>query len=206
MSNAEDLPTRPKQERARQTRRRMIEAAYGLFCERGYGVPLTEVAAVAGVSVQNVYLGFQNKRQLAREALQLAVHGPDLDLPPHEQPWFEQLVKSTDAREAIRIWVENTLPVYRRVAPLAGMFIAEPELSDTWERSEKLRMFGFRQAMTAVAPKGKFRQRYDVDAAVQVMFVLLSPLVYQEFVGRLGWSTDRWGDWVAELLADTIFA
>src|SRR5215472_18474562 len=179
MSSAQDLPTpppaRPKQERARQTRRRMIEAAYRLFCEQGYGVPLTEVAAAAGFSVQNVYLAFQNKRQLAREALQLAVHGPDLDLPPHEQPWFQRLLKATNARDAIRIWVENTLPVYARVAPIAGMFLAEPELFETWERSEKLRMFGFRQAMSAVAPKGKFRRGCNLDTAVQVMFALLSP-------------------------------
>jgi AcrR family transcriptional regulator len=183
----------------------MIEAAYHLFCEQGYGVPLTEVAATAGVSVQNVYLAFQNKRQLAREALQWAVHGPDLDLPPHEQPWFQRLLRSTNAADAIRIWVENTMPVYARVAPIAGMFLAEPELSDTWERSEKLRMFGFRQAMSAVAPKGKFRRGCNLDTAVQVMFVLLSPAVYQEFAGRLGWSPDRWGSWVADLLTRAIF-
>jgi AcrR family transcriptional regulator len=183
----------------------MIEAAYRLFCEHGYGVPLTEVAASAGVSVQNVYLAFHNKRQLAREALQWAVHGPDLDLPPHEQPWFQRLLKSRDAADAIRIWVENTMPVYARVAPIAGMFLAEPELSDTWERSEKLRMFGFRQAMSAVAAKGKFRPGCDLDTAVQVMFVLLSPAVYQEFVRRLGWAPDRWGRWVADLLTRAIF-
>src|SRR5215467_13541805 len=106
------------QERSRQTRRRIVEAAYRLFSERGYGVPLAEVAEAADVSVQNVYFSFQNKRRLAGEALQLAVHGPDLDLPPHEQPWFQDLMAAPTAARAMAVWVDNTLPVYRQVAPL----------------------------------------------------------------------------------------
>jgi AcrR family transcriptional regulator len=184
----------------------MVKAAYDLFQERGYAVPLTEVAEAAGVSVQNVYFAFQNKRQLAREALQWAVHGPDIDLPPHEQPWFQDLLKASTAREAVRIWVDNTVPVYGRVAPIAGMFLSEPELADTWDRSEKLRMYGFRQAMGAIATKGAFREGYDLDTAVQVMFVFLSPLVYQDFVGRLKWPASRWGAWTADTLAGAIFS
>src|SRR5258708_7746041 len=73
------------------------------------------------------------------------------------------------ASDAVRIWVENTLPVYARVAPVAGMFLAESELTETWDRSEKLRMYGFRHAMAAIAPKGVFRAGCDLDTAAQVM-------------------------------------
>src|SRR5437016_4737527 len=148
MSTQESSPTdrpsaRPKQERSRRTQMRMVEAAYELFRQRGYAVPLTEVAEAAAVSVQNVYFTFQNKRRLAREVLQWAVHGPEVDRPPHEQPWFQQLLAASTASDAVGIWVENTLPVYARVAPLAGMFLAESELAETWDRSEMLRMYGF---------------------------------------------------------------
>src|SRR5258708_2000202 len=183
----------------------MVEAAYQLFRERGYGVPLTEVAELAAVSVQNVYCNFQNKRQLAREVLQWAVHGRAIDLPPHEQAWFQELLAASVASDAVRIWVENTLPVYARVAPVAGMFLAESELTETWDRSEKLRMYGFRHAMAAIAPKGVFRAGCDLDTAAQVMFVLLSPLVYEEFVTRLQWPPARWGMWVADLVTRAIF-
>jgi hypothetical protein len=50
------------------------------------------------------------------------VHGPDIDLPAHEQPWFRDLVAASTAAMAISIWVRNTVAVYRRVAPLAGMW------------------------------------------------------------------------------------
>jgi hypothetical protein len=131
--------------------------------------------------------------------------GPEIDLPPHEQPWFQELLSASSVSEAVRIWVENTLRVYARVAPIAGMFLSESELSEPWDRSEKLRMYGFRQAMTAIAPKGVFREGCDLETAVQVMFVLLSPLVYQEFVVRLRWPPARWGTWVADLMTRAIF-
>ena len=197
--------TEPKQARARETRRRTVDAAYRLFCERGYAVSLTEIAAAARVSVQNVYVSFRNKRNLAREALELAVHGPELDLPPHEQPWFQDVVAARDATAAIAVWVTNLLPIYARVAPLAPMFISEPELAEVWERSEELRMFGFTEVMKVVAPKGTLAPGLDDRAGVEVMFVLLSPLVYQEFVGRLAWRPERWGDFTTGLLATAIF-
>ncbi len=189
-----------------ETRRRTVEAAYGQFCERGYGVPLTEIAIAARVSVQNVYVSFRNKRTLAREALQFAVHGPGADLPPHEQPWFREVVAAVDGAVAVRVWVENLLPVYARVAPLAPMFISEPELADVWARSEKLRMFGFRQVMSVIAPKGKLSPGLDLESAVQVMFVHLGPLVYQQFVGGMLWAPERWGAFTSDLLTSAIFS
>src|SRR5258708_23046494 len=104
----------------------MVEAAYQLFRERGYGVPLTEVAELAAVSVQNVYFTFQNKRQLAREGLQWPVHGRAIDLPPHEQAWFQELFAASVASAAVRIWVDNTLPLYAPVPPVSRLSLPPP--------------------------------------------------------------------------------
>lgn len=195
-----------RRERSRRTRRKMVEAAYRLFAARGYGVPLTDVAAEANVSVQNVYFAFHNKQALVSEALQLAVLGDDRPEPPHRRPWFKKLADARDASTALKLWVDNTLPIYARVAPLSGMFLSEPELADMWAHSEQLRVEGFREVMTLVATKGKLRPGVGVDEATDVMFVLLSPVVYQEFVRGRGWTPERWGSWVARVVHQAAFA
>ncbi|MEA2647316.1 MAG: hypothetical protein QOE92_2399 [Chloroflexota bacterium] len=183
----------------------MVASAYRMFAERGYGVPLGEVAADAGVSVQNLYLLFQNKQNLVHEALQLAVLGDDQPEPPHRRPWFQEVVNAARPGPAIRVWVDNTLPIYARVAPLAGMFQSEPEVADIWANSERLRYEGFLEVMQLVATKGRFRKGVDMAQAADVIFVLLSPMVYQEFVGGRGWKPEAWGAWVADLVTAALF-
>jgi hypothetical protein len=79
------------------------------------------------------------------------------------------------------------------------------ELTEAWDRSEKLRLSGFRCAMAAVAPKGRFRPGHDQNTAADVMFVMLSPLVYQECVDRLKWPVQRWSGWAADAVTRALF-
>src|SRR5207248_3972643 len=99
----------------------MVEAAYKLFSEEGYGVPLTAIAAEAGVAVQTLYFTFHTKLDLMGEVLALAVLGDDRPIPPHERPWFEELVKEPDPRKALQLMVDSTTDIFERVAPLLGI-------------------------------------------------------------------------------------
>lgn len=196
-----------RRERAQATRRRMVEAAYDLFAERGYNVPLAEVAERAGVAVQTVYFTFHNKATLMSAVLTLAVLGDDLPLAPHQRPWFDRLKAEPDPRKALRHMVDGTTDIFRRVAPLLGIFqTADPELSLLWERSEKLRLEGYRSpVMQTLATKGRLRRGLDLDAAADILFVLLSPSVYREMVIQRSWAEDRWRKWIAELIAGALF-
>ena len=199
------LPDR-RRERSRATRRRMVEAAYRLFCERGYGVPLSDIAAAAGVSVQNIYFAFGNKQTLVEEALKLAVLGDDLPLGPHERPWFQAVISATDPAVALKVFVDNTLPIYERVAPLASMFMSEPDLAELWAGSEKLRLDGFRYVTGVIAAKASLRAALDLAGATDLVFVLMSPATYREFVAGRGWTSERWASWTAASLAELLFA
>jgi AcrR family transcriptional regulator len=194
-----------RRQRSARSRRRIADAAYRLLVERGYAVPIGDIALEAGVAVQTVYVAYRTKVALAQAALERAVLGDAAPLPPHRQPWFATLREVATPAEAIRIWVENTLPIYARVGPLAGVFLAEPDLADTWAHSERLRLDGFREAMEVVAAKGGLRPGMDVERATDVMFVLLGPLDYQEFVARRRWPPSDWGEWVARTLTEALF-
>ena len=204
----EPRPPDPRKERARATRRRMVEAAYRLFAERGYGVPLTDVAREAEVAVQTLYFTFHTKAELMQEVLQLAVLGDDLPMAPHERPWMRKLEAEPDPRKALQVMVDNTQPIFERVAPLVGVFqTGDPELTAMWERSEKLRLDGYRNPiMETLAKKGRLRRGLDIDSANDILFVMLAPQLYQEVVLRRGWPTERWRKWIGETLGDAIFA
>jgi AcrR family transcriptional regulator len=205
MPDPDALPRDGRRARSRRTRRRIVEAAYRLFAEHGYAIPLVDIADAADVSVQTLYASFRTKPGLVGDVLQLAVHGDDLPEPPHRRPWFAELVAADEPGRAIGIWVANTLPIYARVAPLAGMFLSEPELASLWSRSEQLRLDGFREVMELVAAKGPLRQGVDLGRATDIMFVLLGPLVYPEFVGGRQWPAERWGAWVTDTLTTALF-
>jgi AcrR family transcriptional regulator len=191
--------TDPRKERAQATRRRMVEAAYKLFSEQGWGVPLTAIAAEAGVAVQTIYFTFHTKIELLQATLQLAVLGDELPLAPHERPWFHAMVQEPDARKAIAMIVENTLPIFGRVAPLSGIFLSrDPEVAAMWAHSEKLRVDGYRILIEAVARKGPLK--VDLDEAVETVFVLMSPDLYWKAVSDRGWPPERWRRWLTDLL------
>jgi AcrR family transcriptional regulator len=197
----------PRKERARATRRRIVEAAYRLFCQQGFSVPLTAIAAEADVAVQTIYFIFHTKVALLGEALRYAVHGDDLPIPPHHRPWFAVMQAAPDPHRAIEVLLEATEAIYDRVGPLAGVFnTGTGEVAEMWRHSEELRFEGMSYVVDALITKGKLRTGVDRAAVADMVFVLLSPETYQAFVHGRGWSALRWRTWTATTLAQAIFA
>jgi AcrR family transcriptional regulator len=61
----EDLPQEPKQERSRQARAALLDAALALFAEHGFeATSVEDIATRAGVAVGGFYLHFRSKRQV----------------------------------------------------------------------------------------------------------------------------------------------
>src|SRR5262252_8286748 len=64
-SQALGTPATPKQERSKQTKEKIVQAAVRLFQERGYErTTSNEIASAAGVSVGSFYVYFTDKRHL----------------------------------------------------------------------------------------------------------------------------------------------
>lgn len=75
-----------------------------------------------------------------------------------------------------------------------------------WANSERLRLEGFRQVMHEVVEKGRLRSGVTFEEAADVMFVLLSPQTYQQFVSDRKWVPARWAEWLAETLVAALFS
>ena len=105
---------------AEQTRRRVLEAAYRLFVERGYaGTTIAQVAAEARVSSETIYLAFGGKRGLLEGVIELAIVGEG-DPPTEENVWWERgrtaPGRPRTAREDDRVQLQGparTGPIHR---------------------------------------------------------------------------------------------
>ena len=195
-----------RRERAQATRQRMVAAAYKLFCARGYSVPLTDIAAEAGVAVQTVYFTFHTKIALLSAVLETAVLGEGDTRAPHEREWFDDLKAEPDPRKALRHMVDGTKGIYPRVAPLLDtMRSGDEEVRTLWAHSEQLRVEGYRLVVNELARKGPFRAGLDAAAATDVILALLSPDLYIYLAKDRGWPPERWQRWITNTLVEAIY-
>src|ERR1700712_4570364 len=93
-----------REERARLTRRRIIEAASAVFLARGYsGTTIRSIAAHADISVPTVELLFGTKAALLKTAIDVAIAGDDEPVPVLERDWTVAALAARSAEEFLTI-------------------------------------------------------------------------------------------------------
>ena len=80
-------------DRARQTRRRMLESARELFVTEGYAATtMDRIADQAGVAVQTLYYTFRTKGKLLCEVVEATAAGEDDPPPVAQRPWMQKML------------------------------------------------------------------------------------------------------------------
>jgi AcrR family transcriptional regulator len=193
-------------EQAERTRERVLDAAAGLFQERGYeGASVAAIARAAGVSDETVYAGFGTKRALLGELVQRAVRGGD-PRPVPEQDEPRALAAETDQREQLRRFAGDIARRLERAAPLAavvaGAARSEPELADLLARLHDTRRRNLGTLVDALAANGPLAlPRAD---ALDTVWALTSPELHQLLVRVRRWKRRRYADWLAATLAQVL--
>ena len=196
-----------RQERAAATRRRMLDAAYDLFCEQGFRATTMEaIAERAGVAVQTLYFTFHTKDALLQEVHNRTVLGEDIT-PPPRQEWHLEAVAEPDASRAVQIVVRGASTILRRVAPMVPVFhsVSADAAGEVYRHGEQLRREGFRVLAEELGAKAPLAPGMTIDRVSDLLFVLLGPETYRSFVVELGWSRDEWADWTTRALGRDIF-
>jgi AcrR family transcriptional regulator len=197
-----------RKERTLATRRRMVGAAYRLFCEKGYVATTMEaIAREAHVAVPTLYFTFRTKGAILGEVLGAAVMGFDEPVGPEDAPWYRAFEAEPDPRRALRILVENTAPILRRVAPLLAATLAaagDPEVTAISELSEERRRDGYRVIVRQLSAKGGLRQGLTVARATDILLVLLGPQLFDALESGRGWSPVETNRWVVEVLSQQL--
>jgi AcrR family transcriptional regulator len=203
-------PRLPRRERARATERRIVRAAYTLFCDQGYAdTTMAQVAEAAGVAVQTVYFTFHTKAALLARAYQLAVGGEHEPRIPQQQPWYAAMVSEPDLVRALRHLVTGVGEILRRVTPLYLVARvtadSDPDTARVLASSEKLRADGYRGALELLHAKAELRPGLTLERATDVLLLLLGRDAYHALVDERGWSHEEWVNWTVSAVTEQIF-
>ncbi|SCG40149.1 TetR/AcrR family transcriptional regulator [Micromonospora inositola] len=197
--------TGKKGEKSRQTRRRILQAAYELFVDQGYGATtLQGVAERAGVAVQTIYFAFGNKPSLLKELVDVTIAGDDEPIPTMQRVWFLDALAADTAEAQLRAHVRGTCDMLQRVAPIMDVLRAagtqDPSLASMWQQDTDPRLEVHTAAARSLVAKPGAKPGLSVEHAADVLFGLLSPELYLLFVRDRGWAPDRWEQWVYDTL------
>jgi AcrR family transcriptional regulator len=184
-------------ERARRTRRRIIDAATALFLERGYaGATVRAIAETAGVAVPTVELGFGTKATLLKAAIDVAIAGDDEPVPVLDRAWADTARNATSPAALLAVAADVIAAAQSRSA---GLVLAvfeggrtDPELAAlarelTDQRAGTARWLV--DALAALTPP-------HPDAADD-LWLLMDPAIFDRLVRHRGWTPERYGRWFA---------
>lgn len=183
---------------ARETRRRILEAATRCFEQRGYAATTVgAVAADAGVSVATVEARFGSKARLLKAAIDVAIVGDDLEIPVLDRPWVEQAERTDNAREMLALVASVLAPAQARSAGLVlAVFegaATNPDLATVADEMVAQRRGTATWIVTVVASKAPLRD--EVSLAIDTLWTLMDPALFQRLVRWLGWSLEEYQDW-----------
>jgi AcrR family transcriptional regulator len=215
----ESMSTGTRAERALATRRRMVLAAYELFCRNGYlGTTINTVAEAAGVAVPTVYYTFGTKAALLGESLGAAIVGfdrwrePPLNPDPPElltsHRWWADFEAAPTAARALDLFVTHGSTILGRVGPLMAAVhgaSGDPEAAEVARVSEQRRVDTYRAIVRAIARKpGGLRRGLTEATATDIVVALFSAELYQAFAVGRGWSPTRCATFFREILASQL--
>ena len=191
-----------REEQAEQTRLLVLAAARKLFEERGYaGTSMSAVADEAGVSPESVYAHFGSKRSLLGELFRNSVRGAD-PAPVPEQDVPRKLAATRDQQEQLRLFAADIVPRLERAAPLVAVLAAaaqsDPELAQLLATLHADRLKNLQVLVDALAANGPLRP--SAGDALETVWALTSPELYELLARLRGWTPRRYEEWLAESL------
>ncbi|HEX5907395.1 MAG TPA: helix-turn-helix domain-containing protein [Propionibacteriaceae bacterium] len=191
-----------RSEQARQTRRRVIEAATRLFVEQGYATTtMRAIAAAAGVSVPTVELLFGTKAQLLHVVIDVAIAGDDEPVPVLSRAWTAE---ATSARELSDFLSAVTRVVSEAQVRSAGVMLAayeaaasDPDIHVLIADRELQRQRTAGWIVDGVMARAALRPELDRNAAIDTVWLLMDPVIFSRLTRNRAWSTDRYASWFA---------
>jgi AcrR family transcriptional regulator len=187
-----------REQQARQTRARILEAAAASFATAGWlGTTVASVARAAGVTPQAVHLSVGAKPALLVAAVAAAVAGEETEQPLRERQPFRTAFDDTRALDQrAHAFAVGTRQIYERAGALflvlAQTAPTDPELAARWDRARRDRLTDCRLLVRGAGHRGR-----DARRRADLLFVQSGPGVHAELIG-LGWSGKSYEAWLAE--------
>lgn len=194
---------------ARETRRRIIESASGLFVAAGYGATSVDaIAEGAGVSRKTVFNAVGGKAEILALALDWAIAGDDEPIPLAERPEVIALLGLADPGQLLNAWAAVIAGIDTRVADLYAALEAaagvDPSARDLFTRLQSQRREGAQAIVEALVARKGLRERMSRTEAVDLACLFSEPLIYRRLVGDRRWSERRFERWLCTTLREQL--
>ena len=189
--------------RAADTRLRIQQTARRLIAASGFeGTTITAIAEDAGVSPQTVYSVFGSKAAIVASML------THLEEEAGEADSLAALMAEPDPRGQLRVfseWIRRLFDMSADIFTIVAHSPGEPSLVEIRENGDARRLGGCKLLAGMWAEKGVLKDNSEPDGAAEQLWVLTSFATYINCTNGLGWSSDRYKQWVVESAELLIF-
>lgn len=194
-----EKPTRA--DRARQTRRRMLDSARDLFVTEGYAATTMErIAEEAGVAVQTLYYTFRTKGQMLCEVVEMTAAGEEDAAPVAERAWMREMMTAKSGQRVLALGIEHGTDIFARAAPLWPAITAaaatDSHVEHYWRGVAATRRAGQGRMVARLAEMGALRRGLEPDRATDLVVVLFGHDVFRGLVSEAGWSVPAYKAWL----------
>ena len=190
---------------ARETRRRIVEAAARLFVRDGYSA--TSIAAIAEeaqVAVPTVYASMRSKANILRAVVQFTVRGDAEAEPLASREGWQEVERERHPREQLarfarfhREICDREAAVFAQLEAAAG---SDPEATEMLAEHDRLRYEMQSRVARSLRRRKHLRTGLNAREAADVIWTLASERTYLALVRDREWKPDDYERWLREQL------
>ena len=197
MPDARPYRSTLRDDQARATRRRIVDAARDLFVEEGYArTTIDAVAARAEVSRKTVFTSVGGKVALLKLAFDWSLAGDDEPVAMADRPEARRIYELADPDAFLADWVRFNCAIATRLAPVFEVLLvaadSDPEgaaLRATVERNRTLAARAFVERLDAL---GGLRRDLPRTRATGIVETLMDPMPARRLVHDGPWTLEQY--------------
>jgi AcrR family transcriptional regulator len=191
-----------REEAARITRLRILQAAHELFLEQGFAATsIADIASAADVARPSVLSVFGTKATILKEVVDVSMAGDDGPVPVAQQPWFQPVWRARTPAGCLDAYARVCLLIGRRASGVIEVVRRAadegPEIAGLWNVLQRNRRFGAGTIVTRVRALGGTRHGLSEEQAGDRLFMLNDSALYLALVTERGWDERTLERWLA---------
>ena len=191
-----------RQEQARETRLRIIQAAHNLFVSKGYGsTTIADIARAAGVAVETVYAAFRNKHTVLRQVWYVSFRGDEEDIRLWDRPEIRAVIAEPDWPAGLG----RKRPSIRRCLGVSPRCCSCCKARSPASRTQ-LRCWLSLTSFDWTLPRSTRGRRLPPaswrsarTSAATCLWATLDGALWHQLVAERGWSDERFAAWLGQL-------
>jgi AcrR family transcriptional regulator len=161
---------------------------------------MNDIAERAGVALDTVYAAVGRKPAVFLALVESALSGTDQAVPAEQRAYVRAIRAEPQAARKLGIYARAIADIHTRMAPLLRVAQTAPdaEVRQVWQDIARRRAANMRELAQNLSETGQLRPGLEVDEVADVIWATNAPEFYCLLVEERGWSSERFGAWLAD--------